>query len=267
MSEGWRKEKAFNNTNHNIEIRRHKNIDLSLHQSTIAASSSTTSIFAISCGKQDDGIFSGSASTVALRGFCTAPVDLWAKDLTTSNLYSTLLKFQQVVATTCVVSKRQVEVGFLSLLFQHCLSKSSTNQANDKPTSDLQLTAVKCVVRIVASQPDFATVICTSLRSVYPKGDTARFDRDKLVQTLLDHFLFATVDWSSESQLSLDRLTAVTLATAVVSGYKVLELSQQSNSYLLAEQQLSVFASNNCISLTSALRQVLLGTISIENSN
>jgi hypothetical protein len=77
MSEGWRKEKAFNNTNHNIEIRRHKNIDLSLHQSTIAASSSTTSIFAISCGKQDDGIVSGSASTVALRGFCTAPVDLW----------------------------------------------------------------------------------------------------------------------------------------------------------------------------------------------
>lgn len=192
--------------------------------------------------------------------------------MTSDNLHTILFEIEQVISTVCNDTRRQIEVGFLSPLFEEFVhlgtqiaSESLTQQSNQL---EAKFVSLQRVLKLVAYQSDFTRVICSSLKSALVTEDNE--SNEKLLLILLHIFLSSSdsgcikTQYIGQHSFVLDSCSGLIFAVAIYSEGKFLDLTKKSNSILFARQyftHLLLEEKNLYLLTTPTLRQVVLCSV------
>ena len=222
---------------------------------------------------------------------------LQAKQLTTKNLQSTLFELEQVTAVASTQPRSYLQIGFLSQLLADFLNlaASSSSAEAEVDSIDARFDALEFVLKLVAHQSDFVSVICTSLHSALSQHSNQQHstidddDNDLLVLSLLKLLLTtrskkpiahnnkATSTTAKSTHYGLDKLSASTFAISLYSGWNLFQklsssVSNESDkdqsksiskSYQFLQRYLELLLElDQLVEVTPAVKQVVLCTFS-----
>ena len=149
-------------------------------------------------------------------------------------------------------TKRQVEVGSLSQLWSFFLL--ATQKSSHTATA---LESLHRILQLLSQQFDLTTVICSSLEIAL---GLQRSNKDQSIHLLFNKLVPKNTQTSQEKSHCLHTASALTFTAAILSGWKLLGLSENSSSVQFAREQLNSYFLHQELNLKLpfALKQVLL---------
>ena len=193
-----------------------------------------------------------------------------AKQLTTENLQERLFELEQATAVASIEARSYIQVGFLSqLLVDFCVVAVADTEVSSAGSAEVANTnarfdALGYLLKLVAHQSDFATVICTSLQSALSQQSKLNNSNlDPFLLSLLKLLLTTRKKSAKAKHNGLDKLSTSTFAISIYSGWKLFNLDSNSKSYSFLQKYLELLLElNQLVEVTPAVKQVILCTFS-----